>query len=317
MSAVRTALLVFFFLCFSASSRASNDETITIIVNDWASQIVLSHLVGNLIRYQGHPIQFLKSTTDGQWYDLKSKKAHIQMEVWQGTMEDKYLQMKQAGWLVDAGTYSAITREDWWFPAYVKTLCPELPDWRALGKCYQLFAQSEHSKPADKGIYYGGPWEKPDKARIRALQIPFDVINLNDGQGLWELLYEANKRQTPIVLFNWTPNWVGAAYPGFFVEFPDYHPDCETRPEWGVNPRFLYDCGNPKRGWLKKVVSSNFPEKWPCIYQMLRRIDFTNSELEDLSALIHIKKMSYQQASDVWMKNHRKKWQAWIDDSCS
>ena len=139
-----------------------------------------------------------------------------------------------------------------------KKFCPGLPNWQALNNCSSLFSQKDN---LSKGIYYGGPWEKPDKARVRALAMNYIVVNTNTADQLQQKLADAHKKQQPIVLFNWTPNWIGAVYKGKFVEFPEHHLDCETEPSWGINPNFLFDCGNPKSGWLKKVVSTDVPKK--------------------------------------------------------
>jgi glycine betaine/proline transport system substrate-binding protein len=47
---------------------------------------------------------------------LKHNGVHDKVEVWQGTMAEKYNQMIEGKWLVDAGTYHIETREEWWYP---------------------------------------------------------------------------------------------------------------------------------------------------------------------------------------------------------
>lgn len=305
-------LLLIPFYAFSQSLPTAHDP-IKIMLNNWTSQLVISHIVGNLFRFQGYQIEYVTEPVDGQWFMLKSQKGHVQVEVWQGTMSEKYQQTKAGGWLVDAGAYDISTREDWWYPKYVEELCPGLPDWRALKKCYGLF--SDKGDPS-RGIYYGGPWEKPDRARVRALGLPFTIFNVRSGDELWVLLEEAYEKKQAILLFNWTPNWVGAVYEGNFVDFPDHHSDCEIKPEWGVNSKFLYDCGNPKSGWLKKVVSTGFPEVWPCPFEILSNMNFNNAQMESIAALVDKEKMTVQHAADYWLNKHTKIWKTWIPKTC-
>ena len=61
--------------------------------------------------------------------------------------------------MVDAGTHSASTREEWWVPAYVAEKCPGLPDWKALDKCAEIFSTAE---TAPKGRFVDPPadWGK-------------------------------------------------------------------------------------------------------------------------------------------------------------
>ena len=61
----------------------------------------------------------------------------------------------------------------------------------------------------------------------------FKVVNAGSAAALWAELKSASKRQAPIVLFNWTPNFIEALYKGKFVEFPAYDEKCRKDPKWG------------------------------------------------------------------------------------
>ncbi|PKI16796.1 ABC transporter substrate-binding protein [Colwellia sp. 12G3] len=315
---MKNSILCLVILLFSnvvvAQQIVTPLEPIKIILNNWTSQLTVARIAGSLFQRQGFAVKYIRLPTAGQWYMLKHNRADVQVEVWQGTMAEKYDQMLKANWLVDAGTYDAITREEWWYPEYVEEYCPGLPDWRALKSCFSVF-----SKPGSQGfgVYIGGPWEKPDKARVRALGLKFKITNTTTGNQLWEELESAIKDKLPIVLFNWTPNWVGSIHKGKFVEFPEHSIECETNPQWGINTSFLYDCGNPKAGWLKKVTSTEFPTKWPCPFEILKNMNFSNAQLEYISTLVDVKKMSYQQSADVWLKENQQIWQDWIPKECS
>jgi glycine betaine/proline transport system substrate-binding protein len=241
---------------FTASYPQSNaglstkPQKIIIIQNDWTSQIVLAHILQAIYKKMQIPTQLKTLTTEEQWGQLSRGWVHIQVEVWQGTMEKMLKRLVKTGQVIEAGTHQAHTREDWWYPLYVKKLCPGLPHWKALKKCAHLFK----TNPTDKrGRYLGGPWEKPEKARIRALDLPYRIERVKHSDELWRELETHVRQKRPILLFNWTPNWVEAKYPGEFVDFPDYDPLCETDAKWGHSSRWKYDCGNPKSGWLKKT----------------------------------------------------------------
>ena len=88
--------------------------------------------------------------------------------------------------------------------------------------------------------------------RIRALGLDFKLQRTKTADGLWRALRSALDSKRPILLFNWTPNWVEARVKGKFVEFPSYHPDCETKASWGVNSKMVMDCGKPEAGMVEK-----------------------------------------------------------------
>ena len=88
-------------------------------------------------------------------------------------------------------------------------------------------------------------------------------MNADEAGALWKAPAAAFERRDPIILFNWTPNWVEAKYEGKFADFPDHDPDRETDPSWGTNPDLTHDCGNPTDGYLKIGVHKCFPDKFP------------------------------------------------------
>jgi glycine betaine/proline transport system substrate-binding protein len=311
--------VLLFIVCFllilnpSQAIEANTDKPIKIILNDWTSQIILSHIAAGIFKSMGYSVVLTDKSTGSQWGALQRGLGHVQMEVWQGTMEKMYTRMINKGGIVDAGSHDATTREEWWFPNYVVDACPGLPDWKALNRCSHLF-QTEETYP--RGRYVGGPWNKPDGAKIRALGLNFKLVTAKNSDALWEELDKAIRNKQPIVLFNWTPNWVEAKYKGQFVEFPSYHPDCENKPEWGENKKFLHDCGNPKNGWLKKVAWYQMPTKWPCAFETLTQINFNNAMLANLAYEVDVNKFTYQQVAKKWLANNGHKWMPWISPSC-
>jgi len=311
----RVIALVFLLLLPALVNANQNHEkkTINIITNNWTSQIVLSQVTGEIFKHMGYPVKYLPSSTSDQWGALSHGLGDVQVEVWEGTMAGMFNRMVKEGQIVNAGPHSATTREEWWYPDYVEEICPGLPDWRALKECSSQF-QTEFSAPF--GTYFSGPWEKPDAARIRALVLDFKVKILKDGDELWRVLEAADKIKKPVILFNWTPNWVESVYAGKFVEFPDYEPDCETNPSWGLNEAFTHDCGNPKGGWLKKAASNQFADSNSCAFRSLRLINFTNRQIATAAALVDVDEMSYQEAAEAWIKANPQVLKDWVPKDC-
>lgn len=307
MKSVSALILCMFF------SIVVSADTIRMVVNNWTSQIVLTHVVAKLLEQQGTKVQLVESSVSEQWGALSHGVAHLQMEVWEGTMSAKFNRLVKAGRLSDLGSHQATTREEWWYPLYVEEFCPGLPDWKALKKCSAIFSKDG----SNKGLYIAGPWEKPDEARIRALDLNFKVKVVSKGGDLWVELKKAHHKRTPIVLFNWTPNWVESRFEGKFIEFPDYAEACEKDPKWGVNPDFIHDCGNPKGGWLKKAAWSGFKQTWPCESVFIENISLSNQQISMLSAMVDVDGLSHEQAAAAWIDNNKKTWRMWLPKSCT
>lgn len=305
---------IFLCICLKCWSEERKDPTpIRVIVNDWTSQIVLARITGQILEGQGYNVEYPTVSTAEQWGALALGVDHIQIEVWQGTMDEMFTRMVRANRILDAGSHSAKTREDWWYPKYVELACPGLPDWKALKKCSHLFVSG---KTSGKPRYVAGPWEKPEAARVRALDLGFVIDQVEKADDLWEELKQAKKENRAIVLFNWTPNWIEDRFDGAFVEFPDYDPLCETDPSWGANELYLHDCGNPKNGWLKKAAWSGMPKKWDCAYRTLQNINFGNAAIASLSAHVDVDGKSHEDAAEEWMEAHESLWRNWVPGDC-
>lgn len=310
---VSSAAMLAMVLPASAEVPESTDP-IKIIHNNWTSQLVVADIAGQLLEKMGYTVEYVPSNTQLQFTAMGNGDLHVQVEVWEGTMLVPFEKEVEAGRMIDAGSHTAITREEWWYPSYLEEKCPGLPDWKALDACAELFATAE---TAPKGRYVGGPvdWGKHHSERIEALGMNFVEVPVGQAATLWAELDAAYKRQDPIVLFNWTPNWVEASYEGKFVEFPDFAPECLTDPSWGSNPDLAYDCGATKKGWLKKGVWAGMEEKWPAAFALVKNMDFTNPQLAEAAALVDVDGMTPEEAAAKWIAENEAIWKAWVPTS--
>ena len=297
----------------TAADVPESTEPIILIRNNWTSQLVLVEILGEIYRRRGYTVSMETVEVDEQWSGLQRGHQHIQVEVWEGTMASAFSKALKRGHMLDAGSHRATTREEWWYPDYVRGLCPGLPDWRALRNCAEVFATDE-TRP--RGLYITGPWEKPERARIRALGLPFVVQKVPSSEDLGAWIRQAYEVKAPLLIFNWTPNWVEARYEGEFVEFPEYAPECETDPAWGLNENRSYDCGNPKGGWLKKAAWRGVELTWPCAFSILRLMDFDNRMIATVAAMVEADGLSHRQAALRWLERNETLWLSWIPATC-
>ncbi|MDN3612384.1 ABC transporter substrate-binding protein [Vibrio ostreicida] len=290
----------------SVSTPALSNEPVKLLSLDWSSQQVLTKVLGTLLSEKKVPIKYEYTDARAQWYKLAHNEGDVQVEVWEGSMASKFQQMVDSGHIQAGTTHQATTREDWWYPAYAEQQCAGLPDWTALKDCAAVFSEGK-----DLGIYYTGPWEKPDRARIRALGLKFDVVQLKDGNAINEKIKQYMAEKKPFLIFNWSPNWVEAKYEGKFVEFPAYDEQCEKKASWGVNPNYKWDCGNPVGGWLKIAVSQTLAAKSQCAADIISAFSLDNQQIALAAMLVDDEKLSVEDAAKQWLKQnngHVEKW---------
>ncbi|MEZ5924890.1 MAG: ABC transporter substrate-binding protein [Hyphomicrobiaceae bacterium] len=295
----------------SVASAEESTDPIRIIQNNWTSQLVLSDVVGEILKSQGYNVEYKSSDTQLQFTALANDDMDFQVEVWEGSMAESFDKAIAAG-AVDAGAHDAVTREDWWYPSYMNEMCPGLPDWKALDACAEKLATAE-TKP--KGRFVGPPadWGKHYSERIQALKMNFQEVPVGQAATLWAELQAAYDRKEPVVIFNWTPNFIEAKFEGQFVEFPTYEPACLTDPAWGSNPEAVYDCGAPAKGYLKKAVSKSFATKWPKAMEIIKKVNFTNPQIAAAAAMVDVDGMTPEDAAKKWMADNEATWKAWLN----
>lgn len=288
-------------------------DPIKVVLNNWTSQNVLANVAGQLLERMGYAVEYMPSDSQLQFTAMANGDLDLQVEVWEGSMWPTFKAALDTGGVVDAGTHDAVTREEWWYPTYVEEVCPGLPDWKALDACAEKFATAETSP---KGRFVGPPadWGKHYSERISALGMNFEEVPVGQAATLWAELYSAVERKEPVVLFNWTPNFIEAKFEGKFVEFPDFDPACHEDPAWGMNPDAVYDCGATKAGWLKKAAWIGMKDKWPTAWQFVERMSFTNAQIAKAADLVDSDGLSPEDAATQWIAENEDAWRAWIPD---
>ena len=288
-----------------------SSDAIRIPLHNWSSQLVGAEVVGGILEEAGFSVEYVPSDSQVVYQSMCDGDIELVHEVWEGAFGVAFQEQVDKGCVLDWSTHNAVTREEWWYPIYVEEQCPGLPDWEALNACASIFATAE---TGDKGRFLGGPvdWLKGDEERVEGLGMDFEVINAGSAATLWAELDAASVDETPIVLFNWTPNFVEAVYEGNFIEFPTFEDACRTDPSWGTNAELTHDCGNPADGYLKTGVGEHFPEKWPTAAAIVQRMDFTNPMLAAMAAAVDVDGKEPSEAATEWLAANEDRWQGWI-----
>jgi glycine betaine/proline transport system substrate-binding protein len=277
-------------------AQADSGDPIKIPIHNWSSQIVGANIVGKILTEAGYEAEYIPADSQVVYTSMCEGDIDLVHEVWQGAFGVAFEKVVDEGCVIDAATHDAKTREEWWYPSYVEEACPGLPDWKALNDCAEKFTTPETSP---KGRFLAGPvdWLKHDHERVEGLEMNFEVVNAGSAAALWAELDSASKRKQPIVLFNWTPNFIEAIYDGKFIEFP------------------AYDAA--KDGYLKTGVWKGVPEKWPGAYKILQQVNFSNLDIAVMAKLADVDGMEPEEAADKWLADNEAKWRGWLKGSGS
>ncbi|MEQ9259179.1 MAG: ABC transporter substrate-binding protein [Roseovarius sp.] len=296
----------------SFALAVESTDPITIPTHNWSSQIVMSHVIGDIMDGMGYNVTYVETGSNAVYDMLKTGEVTFEVEVWEGVFGKLFDAALETGNVVDAGSHEATTREEWWYPDFVEAMCPGLPDWEALNACAAVFATEE---TGEKGMFLAGPadWPQHHMERIEALGMNFQMVHAASAEALWSAIDEAKEAGRAVVLQNWTPNFVEAVHPGKFVEFPPYQVGCMEDPSIGPNTEMAYDCGAPVDGYLKKAAWAGMEAKWPKAYETLQKISFTNAQIAEMAKLVDVDGMTPEAAAEAWLSANETLWTPWIN----
>ncbi len=293
-------------LCGSVESN----DPIKITLHDWSGQLITSHLMGDILESMGYRIKYVTADYIAQFAGLESGDLHLAMEIWETTGKQAMLKSLATGKTEDLGETGLFAKEEWWYPAYMKEQCPDLPDWKALNKYVKVFAAPE---TAPKGRYLCAPvtWGGFDEERVKALGLDYEVVHAGTDAALFAELTSAYQRKAPILLWVYTPHWVPIKYKGEWIQFPKYTDECYEDPTWGGNPEMTHDCGKPE-GWIKKVAWAGLKDKWPGAYKAIKAFHIENKEMGEMIARIDLDGEKLEDVVADYLKTHEAVWKEWI-----
>jgi glycine betaine/proline transport system substrate-binding protein len=294
------------------TASADKSGVVKIPTHNWSSQLVGAEVVGELLKMVGEEIEYIPMDSQTVYQSMADGDIDLVHEIWEGAFGASYEKSLATGNVEEILTHDAVTREDWWYPNFVEETCPGLPSWEALNACSDQFARADSG---GKGVFIGGPvdWLKHDAEKVEALGMNFEVRNAGSAGAIWAELDSGVAQNKPVVIFNWSPNFIGAKYPGKFVEFPTHDPKCTTDASWGVNPNALYDCGNPASGYLKLAVNKDFSKNHPAGYKLLKQMNFSGPDIDKMANYVDTDGLEVPAAAQKWLDEHKSKWSNWVN----
>jgi glycine betaine/proline transport system substrate-binding protein len=151
-------------------------DPIKLTLHDWTGQLITTNIMGEVLKNAGYNIEYVQADYIAQFAGLKSGDLHVAMEMWETTGRDAMDEATATGKVENLGETGMQAIEEWWYPAYMKELCPGLPNWEALNDCAEAFSIPE---TAPRGRYLGGPvtWGGFDDERAEALELDYEVVH--------------------------------------------------------------------------------------------------------------------------------------------
>lgn len=113
-------------LALLAPAAWAEDSTDPIIIplHNWSSQIVMSHVVGDVFISMGNAVEYVTTDSQAVYESVRLGDVSLELEVWEGAFGASFDAAVAKGGIHAAGAHNAVTREDWWYPMWTKEACP-------------------------------------------------------------------------------------------------------------------------------------------------------------------------------------------------
>lgn len=302
-------------LAMGAAARAASAQDcgeVSITEMDWASASIVTH-VAKFLMEQGYgcAVQIVPTTTVPAIASLaETGEPDIVTELWTSYTpvyfdlrdEGKVLELSKV--LSDGGV------EGWWIPAYLAEEHPELATLEGIKANPALVGGRFHDCPAGWGC------DVTNLNNMKASELVeagVERFQHGSGETLATSIASAYESREPWFGYYWAPTSVLGTYPMVPVETAPYDEaahDCNSRE----------DCETPAlsaypRADVVTAATSGFVEREPEVAELMRRLSFTNEQMNRILAWQEANGASNEETAVHFLTDYRDVWSVWLNDS--
>ena len=305
------AVLSTFGFGVNAASIPESNDPIKLAINEWTGQHVTTYVAGEILKKMGYTVEYVTAGYYPQFLAMEDGAITATLEIWLSNAGEHFHKGMDAGTIISAGELNLASEEHWYYPTYVKEVCPGLPDWKALNKCAELFASAE-TFPSGRFVDYPAEWGTLNVDRIKALKLDYTSVPSGGEGAMITIMRSAIAKKDPIIMQFWTPHWLHAVEDMEYVKFPAYEEGCEDDPSVGIDPNVTMDCDWPSKP-IVKVTSPGMPDKWPAAFKFLEHYEMTNDVQIPMLKAVDADGQDAQAVSLEWVNNNEAVWKPWVD----
>jgi glycine betaine/proline transport system substrate-binding protein len=292
------------------SAAAGKDcGEVTINENAWAGSTANVYIAKSVLEDKlGCAVEITKIAEIPVFQAMADGKVDAVLEDWQHVDEyKKYIE--QAGTVVDGGPLGVEGHIGWFIPQYLMDEHPEFATWEGLQGQESVFKTAESG---DQGMFLGGDpsYVQKDKELIEALGLDFKHVTAGAEPAQvarWSQLY---KQQKPVLFYWYTPQYLNQEYDLAEVKLPERSANCKDDAKAGGDPE-QYKCAYDVTV-IEKLFSKEFAESGSPAYEVLKNMELTNEDQEQVAKAIAGDKVDPEKAGADWVAANADKVEAWL-----
>lgn len=287
-----------------------SQDPIKLAVNEWTGQHISTHVAGEILKRMGYNVDYVTAGYYPQMQALEDNTVSATMEIWSSNIGEHYDKALASGKVEELGDLGLVPVETWFYNNAAKDKCPGLPDWQAMAKCAEVFANAE-SFPKGRLVDYPADWGTTNVDRIKGFEIDFVSVPAGSEGALVAEIKGAEARKDPLLVMFWSPHWVHAVVELHPVSLPPYEDGCTEKASVGVNPNATWDC-DWQRGYIKKMAWKGMQDKWPAAHKFLKAYQLRNEDQIPMMNKIDQENQKLEDVVKAWVDANEATWQPWV-----
>lgn len=299
---------------FSTPVFAEDCGAVSIAEMNWASASMITQITAFLME-QGYDcdVTVVPSATVTAVTSLaENNEPDIVPELWVNSAP-LYNELEADGKAVTAtNVFSDGGQENWWIPSYLLAAHPELATIEGVLANPDLVGGRFHNCPDGWGCRIA------NDNLIEAFDFEgngMDVFNHGSGETLAAALASAYDNEEPFFGYYWGPTAVLGRYDMSAVDMGPYDADIHACNQ-------TVECESPAissypAAPVLTVVTSDFAQRNPDVFDLVKNISFSSTEVSQLLAWQDDNGASAEEAAVHFLTQNKDTWMAWVNEDAA
>lgn len=295
-------------LGLSATGTATAAGLLNSAVPDWTGGAVTCEIVHQIVENElgGKVKRIVMPSGPSRDEAIRTGDLDYGCEVWPSysvSNTERLVENGGDGSIVKLGNVGIVGVSSYYVPRYLVegdgAAAPDLKTWEDMNQYAELFKTLE---TGEKGRLLGCPtaaWLCEDTARMDALGLNFDAVELGSEAAHWAEMQAAYKRGEAFIGYAWEPHWIHAALDLVRIELPAH--SVEAWPATGWPEDVTYNFANP-----------DFVAENPEIAEFITNFEITNEMQAPLILAVDIDGREVEDVVSEWLAANEDTWKAWL-----
>lgn len=279
---------------------------------NWASASIITKITEVLMKEgYGCDVTIVPSATTTAITSLaENNEPDVVPELWVNSAP-AYAKLEAEGKVKKAAdVYSDGGTENWYVPDYLVEAHPELKTIDGILANPALVGGKFHNCPDGWGCRIA------NDNMIKAWDFAghgMEVFNHGSGETLAAAMASAYEAKEPFFGYEYGPNAVLGRYNMVAVDLGPYNEEIHKCNQ-------TVDCATPGKSAYPSapvltVVTTDFANRNPDVFELVSKISFTTSEINKLLAWQDDNKASAEEAAVHYLTENPEKWQSWVNEA--